>query len=159
MKSKERTPRERETLMFATGEEAREFNERAVEKIQAVEQSGVKRKREAVGEMVAREMDNAGYPVETISHPWEHTSEEHEEAQSLVDMAFDKDLQAALRSAESSEHYPRVLDLFHDVLTNEMYPLIEERKLNRQALAGWILLAVGVMAVGVLALLFVLINV
>lgn len=146
--------------MFGTPDEAQSFRERAAEKMRSAEAPGVKHDRSALGEMVAQEMEAAGHPVDVITHPWEHTREEHDEAQALVDLAFEKDLPAAMRAAERSEHYPRVLDLFHDVLTNEMYPLIVQHKLNRQGLAGWVLLAAGVVAaVIVLTLSFLILTV
>ncbi|MDZ4225682.1 MAG: hypothetical protein U1C49_02420 [Candidatus Andersenbacteria bacterium] len=136
--TRERTPKEKETLMFADREQAREFAERVTERERKEGQpAGVRRRREIVGEEVAEEFARAGQPVETVKEPWEHTPEEHQEAQTLVDMAFSRDLQAALRQAKNSPHFPRLLDLFHDVLTGEMYEVIIEQKLNRQPIIGW----------------------
>jgi hypothetical protein len=151
----ERTPQERETLMFPNPEEAREFSERAHERLQREQQPGLKRDREIVGEEVAQEFERRGEPVEIIREPWDHTHEEHEEVQTLIDTAFEKDLGVALRKAKHSPHYPRNLDLFHDVLTSQMYELITQRQLNKQPLAIWVAVIVGAV-LGVLAFVIVL---
>ncbi|MDP3997593.1 MAG: hypothetical protein Q8P73_03785 [bacterium] len=135
--TRERTPKEKETLMFAEREQAREFAERVEQRERQENRPGVRRRREIVGEEVAEEFARAGQPVETVKEPWEHTPEEHQEAQALVDVAFSRDLSAALHQAKNSPHFPRVLDLFHDVLTGEMYGVITEQKLNRQPIIGW----------------------
>src|SRR3989344_3464796 len=118
--SKEHRPlRERETLMYATPEQAQEWREGVAEKLQAQAGKTVRNDREVVAEAVAQEFSHEGYGVTTLKHPWEHTEAEHAEAQQLVDLAFAKDLSTALQQAKRSPSWPRNLDLFHDVLTTE----------------------------------------
>lgn len=150
---KERSPYERETLMFPNKEQAAEFAEQVAERMRKEQESGVRRDREIVREEVAEQMAQAGQAVSLIKTPWEHTPDEHAEAQALVDIAFAEDLNAAIKQAQSSRHYPRILDLFHDVLTNEMYDLVQEYRLNRQPLIGWVL---GMLLVGACLILGVL---
>lgn len=158
-KGKEREPREQETLIYATPEEAREFRERAGERLIQERKGSVRREREVIGEQVAREFEQNGESVETVKTPWEHTKQEHSEAQELVDLAFARDLPAALKEARASEHYPRNMDLFHDVLTGEMFDLVREHKLDEQPLAVWVMFIVGIGIMGILVgaiLLFVM---
>jgi predicted ATPase len=152
MAQQERTPRERETLIFSSPEAAQEFTQEVQEQLRQSEQAGIHRKRAVVATAVTKEFEKEGEAAEVVRHPWEHTTTEHAEAQRLVDIAFAKDLPAALRAARQSQHYPRILDLFHDVLTGEMYGLLHEHKLNRQPLA-WFLLAVACVVLGTLLLL------
>jgi len=150
MPSQERTPQERETLIFSNPEQAGQFTERVEERWQNEQQQGIHRRKDVVREEVAKEFEKHGQGVQNqnIKHPWEHTPAEHEETQHLVDVAFSKDLSAALRLAQKSEHYPRNLDLFHDTLTGEMYELMHATKLNQQPLGGWVIVAVvGMMIV------------
>ena len=147
-KGKEREPREQETLIYATPEEARRFRMDAGERLRQEKGKQVRRGREVMGERVAHEFEEAGESVETIKTPWEHTPKEHAEAQRLVDLAFAKDLPAALKEARASKHYPRNMDLFHDVLTGEMFDLVSEHKLDKQPLGVWVLFLVGVTLVG-----------
>lgn len=137
------TSKERETLMYSTSERAQKWREGVREKLQAEANKDVRRQREVVAEAVADEFAEAGYAV-SLSHPWEHSPEEHDEAQELVNLAFATDLPTALKQAKQSSTWPRNLDLFHDVLTTEMYDLVREYKLNKQPLVGWALFAVGI---------------
>jgi hypothetical protein len=149
--SKERrSPRERETLMHSTPEQAQEWREGVSEKLQAQAGKVVRADREVVAEAVAQEFANEGYGVTTLKHPWEHSEAEHAEAQRLVNVAFAKDLATALRQAKQSPTWPRNLDLFHDVLTTEMYDLLREHKLNKQPVVGWVLLGVGIVLAAIL---------
>lgn len=147
MPTVERTPYERETLVYQTPEQAQALHEKVGAEI--VRRSGgkVSAPREAIGEIVANEIAQHGYGVTQLSQPWEHSGQEHEEAQQLVDLAFAKDLPTALAKARASSHYPRNLDLFHDVLTNELYTELVTHKLNRQPLAGWSLLLLVIVLV------------
>jgi hypothetical protein len=94
--------------------------------------------------------------VDVIRHPWDHSPQEHHETQELVNTAFEKDLRAAIQQARQGNHYPRNLDLFHDVLTSEMYDLLKETHLNRQPVGIWALAAVSVIAAAflIIVLLF-----
>ncbi len=156
-KRRERTDWERETLVFPDQERAESFRQEVGERLQTQnEVKGVDRTKEKIGEIVAEQIAAAGEAVDSIKSPWEHTKEEHEEAQILVNTAFAKDLTAAIKQAQSSPNYPRNLDLFHDVLTSEMYDLVVTSKLNKQPLAGWVLL-IGGMVLGIgLAILVIL---
>ncbi len=160
MPTVERTPYERESLIFPTPQEGREFSERVGEKLQQNDVAGIGRHKEIVAEEIAAQLEKTGEGVQSIKHPWEHTPAEHAEAQHLVDIAFSKDLWAAVGQARKSEHYPRNLDLFHDVLTNEMYQLIKEHNLQRQSLipAGLglaLILSVGLLAIALIFLVSV----
>jgi hypothetical protein len=154
---RERTPREQDTLIFPNSEKAEGFAHEVRDHLQREQiVKGVDKRREKMAEQIEEEFARAGEPVEKMREPWPHTEEEHQEAQKLVDLAFAKDLSAALRQARNSPHYPRNLDLFHDVLTGEMYNLLNESKLNRQPVAGWIIMMGGVLVGIGLAILVVL---
>src|SRR5690349_1727359 len=126
---RERTPQERETLLFAHPEAAQAWRENVGEQLQQAKSPAIDRRREVVAAAVAEQFTQAGTPVQIIREPWTHTSAEHSEAQQLVDVAFAQDLPAAIRLAQKSPHYPRNLDLFHDVLTGEMYDLLQESEI------------------------------
>lgn len=126
--------------MFAKPEAAQRFSERVAERVQRQRQPGVKRDKEILGEEVAEEFAQAGETVASINNrPWEHTPEEHAEVQQLVNTAFAQDLGRALQQAKASPHYPRNLDLLHDLLTTEMYEHLREAKINRQPTALWLM--------------------
>ena len=150
---------ERETLMYSTPEQAAEWREAVQEKVRAESGRPVRREREVVAEAVAEEFLQEGYGVTSLSHPWEHTDAEHAEAQRLVDVAFASDLTTALKQAKQSANWPRNLDLFHDVLTTEMYDLVREHKLNRQPLLGWMLMVLGLLLLALLVIGIVLVAV
>jgi hypothetical protein len=141
--SPERSQRARETLLFAQPEQAQAFAHEVGEKLQRQQGDTVRRDREIVGEAVAQQFDAAGEVTSSLREPWEHTAAEHEEVQKLVDVTFARDLSAALRVARQSDTYPRNIDLFHDLLTGELYQLVQQHKLNRQPLGGWGLAAAG----------------
>ena len=136
--SRERAPREQETLVFETPEQAEAWRSQALEKLTQERSQGGQRQREVVGEMLADEFAKEGEGVEMIRQPWEHTPAEHAEVQELVDRAFASDLGAVIREARASKHYPRNLDLFHDVLTGEMYQLVVKEGLSKQPVGRWI---------------------
>lgn len=153
MPATERTPREQETLVYQTPQEAQQLTERIKLRVEQQQQTGQVAPREVIGEIVADELAMHGHGVSTLSQPWEHTEAEHTEAQQLLDVAFDRDLSVALTKARASKHYPRNLDLFHDVLTNELYQMIVQHKLNRQPLVGWGFLLIVIVLVGLLGVL------
>lgn len=153
----ERTPREKETLMFATPETAQAWRERVSESL-AMQRPGVRADREVVSQAVAHEFEAAGEAVATIRHPWEHTPAEHEEVQQLVDEAFVKDLPAALATARKSPHYPRNLDLFHDLLTSEMYEHVKMSGLSKQPLMLWVTEIVVIVLLAALGVLLLLVT-
>lgn len=143
----ERSPHERETLHLPNPEAARSWQEKLSPQLEQAKTPGVDARREAVADAVAQEFAAAGEGVSIVREPWDHTPEEHAEAQQLVDLAFAKDLNAALRSARQSPHYPRNLDLFHDVLTSELYELVREHQLHRQPLGAGIIATAAVVLV------------
>lgn len=152
----ERTSQERETLIFPNAEEAKGWLERVGGRLSGEDRRGIRRRRELVGEELAREFEQHGEGVELIARPWEHTPAEHAEVQQLVDLAFARDLPAALKAARSSAAYPRNVDLLHDVLTTEMYELLQERHLNRQPLSWGVVATAGVIVVVALVVLWIL---
>ncbi|MEX0649600.1 MAG: hypothetical protein WD200_01200 [Candidatus Andersenbacteria bacterium] len=153
----ERTPQERETLIFSQPEQAQEFSERVAERITTP--TGQRSKKESLAQELAEEFDRQGEGVGKVLHPWEHTAEEHQEVQQLVNVAFEKDLPAALKLARSSNHYPRNIDLLHDVLTTEMYELVRESHLNHQPTGVvWLVTAVLILLAGVGVILFIFIS-
>lgn len=150
----ERTAHERETLIFKTPEQAREWREQVGERLEQARQPGVDRRREQLGEEISKEFAVHGEAAGGLRTPWEHTHAEHEEVQALVDTAFAKDLPAALRVAAKSAHYPRNLDLFHDVLTGEMYKLLIEHKLNKQPVGAITIMGAVILIVVIAICLF-----
>lgn len=146
----ERTRHEQETLIFNTAERAREFAETTGEQLNMGQRRAVRRDREIVAEAVAHEFTKEGHAVHSLKTPWQHSPAEHSEAQRLVDLSFSHDLPTALKAARQSKYFPRILDLFHDVLTSELYDAMREHKLNRQPLIGWSLLAGIVILAGIL---------
>lgn len=149
----ERSTYEKETLIFPNQEAAQSFREDVGEQLAQPAPAGVRRDKETVAAAVAKEFEQHGEAVGTIKEPWLHTPAEHEEVQQLVDVAFRRDLGAAIKQARQSQHYPRNLDLLHDVLTGEMYDLLREGGLNRQALGGWVILLMAVVLITIIALL------
>jgi len=137
--------------MFASAEEAQQWREATGERLQQSQEGSVRQPREVVAEAVSEQFAQHGEGAEALKTPWEHSQEEHTEAQQLVNVAFAQDLRAALKQARGSASYPRNIDLFHDVLTNELYETLVEYRLNRQPLLGWLLAIVGVGVVGLIA--------
>lgn len=142
----ERTSHERETLIFQNPEGAQQFRERVEGRLSRDQKPGIQRQREALAEEIATEFEREGEGTATLKTPWEHTLPEHEEVQRLVNTAFAKDLKAAIKEARQSSHYPRNLDLLHDVLTGEMYKLLTEHKVNKQTVHMWVIAIVSVFA-------------
>jgi hypothetical protein len=159
MAGQEREKRELETLVFRGPEQAREFAERVDERSRRESGPGAVRQQEAVGQEVAAEMARHGEAATVLSQPWEHTREEHEEVQGLVDMAFEQDLSVALKKARASESYPRNIDLLHDVLTSQLYEILQQRGINKQPLKSWpvitgtVVIVVVIMLIGLLLVL------
>lgn len=133
----EKAPRSNETLIFPTAEDAGEFRERVENRVNKPRPK--KDVRSAVSDELTQEFEKAGEVPSTLHQPWEHTPEEHTEVQSLVNEAFQKDIASALAMARKSGHYPRNIDLLHDVLTNEMYQALVERKANKQPMLVWVI--------------------
>jgi hypothetical protein len=154
---RERSAIDKETLIFQTPDEARAWEEKVESRLEHERLGPVSRGRDVVAQALVEEFERQGEGVRVIAHPWEHTPAEHREVQDLVDVSFRKDLGAAIAHARRSEHYPRNLDLFHDVLTGELYKLVRERKLNRQT---WrtSLVALGVAVILTLLVCLVWLN-
>lgn len=149
----ERATPEKESLIFSNPEKAQEFTGRLEKR--AEQSPADTSRREQLSEALAHEFEQEGEGVERITHPWEHTPQEHEEVQQLVEIAFEKDLPAALRAARSSDHYPRNVDLLHDLLTTEMYDLVRDSQINKQSTGLLWLTTTGVVIL--VALIFLLI--
>ncbi len=135
--------------MFPEKEQAGKFVEKVEGRIQQARAPGVRRDEEVLGQAVAEEMAEHGEYPEVLKQPWMHTHEEHQEAQKLVDLTFREDLSLALRKAQGSEHYPRNIDLLHDVLTGQLYELLTEKGVNKQGIPRWV---AGVAGAGIFIL-------
>jgi len=156
MRRSEKEPRSGETLIFGTPEEAREFAEGVEKRARRENLSGARRRREVVAEELAGEFAKQGEDVSLYTQPWEHTEDEHEEVQKLVDLAFLEDLPIALRRARKSDSYPRNIDLLHDVLTGQMYELMVKRGINKQPVKQSVVIVLTALAL-VLTIIFLMI--
>lgn len=154
MANTERSSFEKETLLFPTPEAAQTFKEDVAERM-ATQPDSQEHKRAVVAEAVAQQFSQVGEAVNLVREPWNHTPAEHEEVQQLVNVAFQRDLGAAIKQARQSPHYPRNLDLLHDVLTGEMYDLLREGGLNKQPLGGWAMALLAIVLITGLVLLLV----
>jgi predicted ATPase len=152
---KEKLPRRwRETLVFKTPEEAQEFAERVEGKLEQEQGEEVKQGREIVREELGRVMEAAGEGSAALRQPWQHSAEEHMEAQQLVEVAFEDDLLAALKRAQKSANYPRNIDLLHDILTEQLYEAVARRRLNKVSLKKWSWAAAGMAAVAAMVIFY-----
>ncbi len=138
----DRTRRERETLVFNSPEGAEDFTRDVEDRIKEESRSGLSQGREVVSQELAKQFEQEGHAVSGLTHPWEHTEVEHAEAQRLVDLAFAKDLPTAISAAEKSPSFPRNIDLFHDLLTGEMYEAITKARVVSQHVPLWIILLI-----------------
>lgn len=146
-----------ESLIFTSKEKAGEFIER-VEKRKAGEvRQGVRRDREVLADELAREIERQGEEAIDVSRPWEHSLEEHREVQALVETAFREDLVLALRKIRKSPNYPRIVDLFHDVLTDQMYEALVQAGLNKQRIGKGMWGVVGLVFMILMVALIVLV--
>jgi len=153
VKSKERAPTN-ESLIFNKPEEAREFSERVEGRVREDLRQGVEKRREAVAEEVALEIEREGQETVDTTQPWEHSPQEHQEVQGLVEVAFRENLSLALKRARQCDNYPRIVDLFHDVLTGQMYDALVKVGVNKQKVSrNQVFLLVGAMLLIVIALL------
>lgn len=153
----ERSAYEKETLIFPNQEAAQAFRESVGEQLQVSRTTGRQQDKAVVAEAVAQQFSQVGEAVSLVREPWTHTPAEHEEVQQLVNVAFQRDLGAAIKQARQSPHYPRNLDLLHDVLTGEMYDLLREGGLNKQPLGGWAIALLAIVLIAGLVLLLVVI--
>lgn len=119
-----------ENLVFANAQEAAQFRESVESGIAKNGPSGTHRPREILAEELAKKFEEHGAGVSSLHTPWEHSQEEHNEVQDLVNIAFADTLPAALRRAENSPSFPRNIDLFHDVLTGELYNAVTGQRLD-----------------------------
>jgi len=144
-----------ESLIFSSREGANKFIER-VEKRNAQEtRQGVRRDRELMADELAKEIEKEGEEFIDTNRPWEHSPEEHREVQNLVEMAFREDLVLALKKMRKSDNYPRIVDLFHDVLTDQMYEVLLKARLNKQGMSNGIWMLIGLVGLLVLGALVV----
>lgn len=144
--------------MFSSPEAAREWRQEVAEHLRE-QPPGVGREREIVGQAVAKEFEALGEGVTIIRQPWDHTPAEHQEVQQLVDTAFAEDLPKALAVAKTSPHYPRNIDLFHDVLTGELYEFVKQNKMNQQPTALWLTEITVIVLAALVGLLVILLLV
>lgn len=131
-------------LVFVDSREAELFRKSLETKIAAERVPGIARGREIIGEELAKKFEEHGVGVLSLRSPWEHSQEEHAEVQGLVNVAFGHDLRTALRRAERSASFPRNVDLFHDVLTGELYDAVLGHRLNTVHASAWIIIAIAV---------------
>lgn len=136
----DRTRRERETLVFNSPEEAATFTRRVEKRIKQEGGPGISHEREIVSQELIKQFEQEGQGVSRVTHPWEHSKEEHAEVQQLVNIAFTHNLTDAISQAEKSPSFPRNIDLFHDVLTGEMYEAIRGTRISTQVVPVWIIL-------------------
>jgi hypothetical protein len=156
-KNREAGEEKPESLIFNDKEGANEFVERVEKRKVKEKRHGVRRDRELLADELAREIEKQGEEVIDTSRPWEHSPEEHREVQGLVEMAFREDLVLALRKMRKSANYPRIVDLFHDVLTDQMYEVLAREGLNRQKVGKglWVMLGLVSLIIVAALLLFV----
>lgn len=154
MAGRERTPHEQQTLIFSNQEKAGEFRERVENRVTQPNTSQAGAKRQAISQELAQEFEKEGEVVSSLREPWEHSEEEHLEVQSLVNEAFEKDFTAALKKAKASPHYPRNLDLLHDVLTKQMYEALVQHGANKQVVLPWL---IGMLSIALAVLVLVII--
>lgn len=128
-----------ENLVFANAQEAAQFREAIETRVATERLSGVTHRREAVAHELAKKFEEHGIGVSSLHTPWEHSKEEHSEVQDLVNIAFADSISVALRRAEHSSSFPRNIDLFHDVLTGELYDAVLGRRLNAVHISKWMM--------------------
>ncbi|MEK7499013.1 MAG: hypothetical protein AAB649_00210 [Patescibacteria group bacterium] len=133
-----------EKLIFQSPERATEFVDHVENRIKQEQKPGVSKAKEIVSQELVKEFEIAGHGVQVLSHPWEHTQEEHGEAQQLVNISFTRDLTTAIAHAEKSPFFPRNIDLFHDLLTGEMYDAIFRARKNTQQVPVLLIIAIAV---------------
>jgi len=150
------TTKERETLIFQSPERAEEFTAHIEQRIKEESTHDVSRGREVVSEELVKQFDQHGHGVAVLSHPWEHSVIEHAEAQELVNTAFTKDLSAAIAQAENSPLFPQNIDLFHDVLTGEVYEAVSRMRMNTQTMSYKMVTLLGLFAILVLGVISIL---
>lgn len=145
-----------DNLVFSSSQEAAHFRESVESKIVDEHIPGAQRRREVLAEELAKKFEEHGVGVSSLHRPWEHSQEEHAEVQELVNTAFATDLRDALRKAENSPSFPRNIDLFHDVLTGELYAAVVGQRLNTVHFSVWriALLATPVLLLIVAIILF-----
>ncbi len=126
-----------DNLVFSSSQEAAHFRESITEQVAQEQGGGATRRREIVAEELMKKFEEHGVGVTSLHRPWEHSQEEHAEVQELVNTAFASDLRDALQQAENSPTFPRNIDLFHDVLTGELYDAVLGQHLNAVHLSAW----------------------
>ncbi|HLC49776.1 MAG TPA: hypothetical protein VJI96_05330 [Candidatus Andersenbacteria bacterium] len=134
----------KERLIFHSPELASDFTRTVENRIEQERKMGVSNNREIVSQELAKKFEAEGHGVSLLATPWEHSDSEHVEAQALVDVAFHSSLTAAIAQAEKSPSFPRNMDLFHDVLTGQMYDAIVGARINTQHIPYWIIVMIAV---------------
>jgi len=141
---------ERESLIFRDPEHANEFQESFERRVQHESMKGAKRERELMGDELVKVFEQEGVGVTPVREPWEHSQEEHQEAQHLVDVAFSSGLDAALKQAHESAHFPRNIDLLHDALTGALYDAVVVSRVNTHHPSPLVLVGILGIFIGVL---------
>lgn len=139
-----------ETLAFSSPEKAREFSKRIEQRENRERHPEINRQREIIASELADEFTREGEAVTIMKTPWEHTKEEHQQAQRLVATALEKDLKSAIQEAKEQHEYPRNIDLFHDFLTTSLYKKIHSSGITRESPAPWLLIVVCIVIITIL---------
>ncbi len=140
----------RESLLFRSPEHANEFQESFEKRVQTESKKGATREREVLGEELAKVFEQEGVGVTPIREPWEHTPQEHEEVQRLVEVAFEKGLDVALKEAHQSNTFPRNIDLLHDVLTSKLYDAVVASRVNNPNPSPLVFIGILLMVIGII---------
>jgi|SRR3989344_41242 len=143
-----------DNLVFSSSQEADRFRESVEQRVAQEQGNGAVRRREIVAEELVKKFEEHGVGTSSLHRPWEHSQEEHAEVQELVNTAFAHDLRDALRQAENSPSFPRNIDLFHDVLTGELYAAVLGQRLNIVHFSAW---RIALLAFPVLLLVFAIV--
>ncbi|MDA1168926.1 MAG: hypothetical protein O3A36_01150 [bacterium] len=146
-----------EKLIFRSPEHAAEFTKHVEHRINQERKPDISNPKEIVSQELAKQFEIEGHGVSLLSHPWEHTKEEHAEVQQLVNVSFMHGLTSAIAQAEKSTSFPRNIDLLHDLLTGEMYDAILRSRIIVQRMPVWIYFAISVFFTLLLTAIFLFI--
>ena len=141
----------RDSLIFRTPEQANQFQESFERRVRAESTKGTIRKRELLGEELVKVFEQEGVGVNPIREPWEHTPQEHAEAQQLVEVAFASGLDVALKQAHESTLFPRNIDLLHDVLTGRLYDSVVASRVDVHHPSPLVLVCILLLFIGLVA--------
>jgi hypothetical protein len=120
----------RESLLFRNPEQADSFRQSYERRVEKEALPGVNRGREIMADHLVEVFEHEGVGITPVREPWEHSTAEHEEVQQLVEVAFTDGLEGAIHRAKESPHFPRNIDLLHDVLTGRLYEAVVTSRAN-----------------------------